>query len=103
MVVKALRPVKEFLDALPHEQRAEIDAVLDDLQNHGLSAPLISMRQIQGKLWEIRVSRNRIFYVMIESDTMVLLHAYKKQSQKAPRHEIETALRRMRELLAEGD
>lgn len=66
MIVKALKPVKDFLDALPHEQQAEIDAVLDDLQDHGLEAPLLSMRQIQGKLWEIRISQNRIFYVMIQ-------------------------------------
>lgn len=99
MLIKALRPVKDYLDALPHEQRAEVDAVLKDLQEHGLLAPLVSMRKTQGKLWEIRTGKTRIFYVMIESDTLVLLHAYKKQSQKAPRHEIETALRRMRELL----
>ncbi|GAN32688.1 phage-related protein [Candidatus Brocadia sinica JPN1] len=30
---------------------------------------------------------------------MVLLHAYKKQSQKAPQHEIETALCRMKDIL----
>lgn len=60
------------------------------------------MRQIQGKLWEIRTQKLRIFYVMIDSETMVLLHAYKKQSQRAPVHEIETARYRMMELL-EGD
>lgn len=103
MIIKALRPVKDFLDMLPRQQQAEIDAVLEDLQNYGLDAPLISMRQIQGKLWEIRIAQTRIFYAMIERDIMVLLHAYKKQSQKAPRHEIETALRRMRELLEGGD
>lgn len=103
MLIKALRPVKDYLDALPHEQRAEVDAVLKDLQEHGLDAPLVSLRKIQGKLWEIRIGKTRIFYVMIEIDTMVLLHAYKKQSQQAPRHEIETALHRMRELLEEED
>lgn len=30
---------------------------------------------------------------------MVLLHAYKKQSQKAPKKEIETAERRMLEVI----
>ena len=59
----------------------------------------VAKRQIQGKLWELRISKTRIFYVMIGSNTMILLHTYKKQSQKAPRHEIETALRRMRDML----
>jgi phage-related protein len=57
------------------------------------------MRQIRGKLWELRISRNRIFYVVLKGDRMVLLHAYKKRGQKAPIREIETALRRMSEVM----
>ena len=99
MVIKVFRHVEECLNDLPKPQRAEVDAILEDLNDFGLKAPLVSMRQIQGKLWELRTSKIRIFYVMVGSNTMVLLHAYKKRSQKAPRHEIETALRRMRDLL----
>lgn len=99
MVIKAFRQVEEFLNDLPKHERAEVDAILEDLKDHGLAAPLVSMRQIRGKLWELRISRTRIFYVMLGSNTMVLLHVYKKQSQKTPHHEIETALRRMRDLL----
>jgi phage-related protein len=89
-------PVAEYVQALPLDERAEIDAVLEDLAAHGLKAPLVSMRQIEGKLWELRIPpRTRIFYVMIEGTRMILLHAYKKQSQKAPPREIETARRRM--------
>ncbi len=97
MIIKALKPVKDFLDQLQKQSRAEVYAVLEDVKEYGLKAPLVSMRQIQGKLWEIRISQTRIFYVMIEREMMILLHAYKKQGQKAPRHEIETALRRMKE------
>ena len=68
------------------------------IEKHGLSAP-VSMRQIRGNLWELRISRTRIFYVIIESYTMILLDAYKKQGQKAPDWEIETALRRMAEFI----
>ncbi|MBI3606666.1 MAG: type II toxin-antitoxin system RelE/ParE family toxin [Nitrospirae bacterium] len=82
------------------DERAEIDAVLEDLATHGLKAPLVSMRQIEGQLWELRVPpRTRIFYVVIEGNRMILLHAYKKQSQKAPPREIETARRRMAEFV----
>jgi len=91
-------PVAGYVRALPVDERAEIDAVLEDLQTYGLKAPLVSMRQIEGKLWELRIPpRTRIFYVVIEGNRMVLLHAYKKQSQKAPAREIETARRRMAE------
>jgi phage-related protein len=80
-------------------ERAQVLAVLEDFRRYGLAAPLVSMRQIRGKLWELRISRPRIFYVVMVGDTMVLLHAYKKQWQKAPTREIETANRRMAEVL----
>ncbi len=54
MIIKGLRQAKDYLDKLPPQPRAEIDAVLEDLQNHGLDAPLVSMRPIEGKLWEMR-------------------------------------------------
>lgn len=103
MVIKVFRSVEDFLNDLPKEERAEVDAILEDLKDHGLAAPLVSMRQIQGKLWELRISRSRIFYVLLGANTMVLLHAYKKQTQRAPRHEIDTALRRMNDLLKSQD
>lgn len=99
MVVRVFRQVEGFLNNLPGRERAEVDAVLEDIKDHGLGAPLVSMRQIEGKLWELRVSQTRIFYVLYGSHTLVFLHAYKKQSRKAPRREIETALRRMRDLV----
>ena len=92
-------PVEDYLKGLPIKEGAEIDAVLESIEQHGLDAPLVSMRQIQRKLWELRVSRNRIFYVVLKRDRMVLLHAYKKRGQKAPVSEIETALRRMSEVM----
>jgi phage-related protein len=57
-------------------------------------------RQIEGKLWEIKVSTHRIFYVVIEREEMVLLHVYKKQGQKLPIKERDIATRRMKELLS---
>ncbi|MEK6657785.1 MAG: type II toxin-antitoxin system RelE/ParE family toxin [Nitrospirota bacterium] len=99
MIISLLRQVSGYIDKLPKEQSAIIYAVLEDIKQYGLQAPLVSMKQIKGKLWEIKISQTRIFYVVIEGNTMVLLHAYKKQGQKAPQHEIETALRRMKDVL----
>jgi phage-related protein len=45
---------------------------------------------------------HRIFYVTVTGPMIVLLHAYKKKSQKAPVQEIETAVRRMKEVLHES-
>jgi phage-related protein len=55
-------PVVDYIRALPIEERTLVDAVLEDVETHGLAAQLVSMRQIEGKLWELRIPpRTRIF------------------------------------------
>jgi phage-related protein len=93
-------PVRDFIDFLPVQDRARIFFDLNLLRQRGINECGISLRHIDGKLWEIRFRLSagyRIFYCFFESD-IYLLHAYKKQSQKAPEHEIETAFRRMKDL-----
>ena len=59
----------------------------------------MTFRQIEGKLWEVRIGPHRVFYVLLLQEEMVLLHAYRKQTQKAPARELELARRRMQEVL----
>jgi phage-related protein len=95
-------PVKEFLESLPKQDEARISYDLLLLKNKGLKVCGLSLRHISGKLWEIKFklsSGYRIFYCMVE-ENLYLLHAYKKQSQKAPGKEITIALKRMKELLS---
>jgi len=73
---------------------------LDEIERRGFDAIRVQFRQIEGKLWEIKVSAHRLLYVAIEREEIVLLHAYKKQGQKFPIKEREIAIRRMKELLS---
>jgi phage-related protein len=85
------------------KDRARILACLKSIEEFGFDCPRVQFRQIKGSLWEIKIKTQsggfRIFYVTVHSKTLVLLHAYKKQSQKAPKKEIEIAERRMIEVL----
>jgi phage-related protein len=93
-------PVLEFVQGLAKPERARLFEALDQVERHGLDAIRVQFRQIEGKLWEIKVSAHRIFYVVIEREEMVLLHVYKKQGQKVPIKERDIAIRRMKELLS---
>ncbi|MDO4515073.1 MAG: type II toxin-antitoxin system RelE/ParE family toxin [Lachnospiraceae bacterium] len=42
-------------------------------------------------MWELRPGNNRVFYFYHKDDTFVLLHHFRKKSQKTPRREIERA------------
>jgi phage-related protein len=93
-------PVLKYILDLPKPERARLFEALDQIERHGLDAVRVQFRQIEGKLWEIKASAHRVFYVVIEKDEMVLLHAYKKQGQKLPLKERDIAIRRMKELLS---
>ena len=98
-------PVREYVSGLPLRDRAAAADALDAIREHGLHAPGVRFKQIRGKLWEFYVeagASHRIFYVVITGPMMVLLHSYKKQSQKAPAREIKIAEHRMKEVLHES-
>lgn len=95
--------VESLIDRLALDDQVIIDSVLKDIRRYGFSAVGCQFRQIEGKLWEIKISTKstgyRIFYAMISQEEMVLLHAYRKQGQKAPKHELEVARKRLKEAL----
>ncbi len=74
-------------------------SLLASIEELGFSGAAAHVRQIEGKLWEVKVSRHRVFYVSIAGPEMVLLHAYKKQGQKAPGRELDVARQRAKEIL----
>ncbi|MFM8454845.1 MAG: type II toxin-antitoxin system RelE/ParE family toxin [Gammaproteobacteria bacterium] len=97
------KPVLDFIEKLPIEEQARILGCLKNIEELGFDCPRVMFRQIKGKLWEIKIqtvnSGYRIFYVTIMKNIMVLLHSYKKQSQKAPLKEINVSEKRMIEVL----
>lgn len=97
-------PVQEFIKSLQKKDRVKILACLKSIEDLGFNTPRVQFRQIRGKLWEIKIhtpnSGYRIFYVARCNNVLILLHAYKKQSQKAPNQEIMVAEKRMLEVLA---
>lgn len=100
---KTRQPVYEFIVRLPLEDRAKILGCLKNVEDLGFNSPRVVFRQIQGKLWEIKIKSVsggfRIFYSVMKEDTLILLHAYRKKSQKAPLKEIAVAMKRMLEAI----
>jgi phage-related protein len=50
-------------------------------------------------VWELRPGNNRIFYFCSCDNTFILLHSFRKKTQKTPRREIEKALRERNDYL----
>lgn len=93
-------PVEEYIDKIDNkEERAELLSALKGIQEYGTDAVGVEFRHIAGKLWEIKIRAHRVFYVVMEGNEMILLHAYLKKTRKAPAREIETAKQRMKQLM----
>lgn len=94
-------PPLEFIEDLPVMEQAKIRNVLRFLREFGTHLGMPHAGPIQGRLWELRPGGIRLFYFAYIGQQFVILHGYRKQSQKAPDREIEIALRRMEELINE--
>lgn len=93
-------PILDYIRDLSKLERARLLEALNQVEQYGFDAVRAQFRQIEGKLWEIKISAHRVFYVLVEREEMVLLHAYKKQGQKLPLKEREMAIKRMKEVLS---
>jgi phage-related protein len=96
---------EKFIDGLSKLDRAIILAVFQDISQHGLKAKGCDFRQIEGKLWEVKIRAStggyRFFYVLLSQSHLHVLHSYKKQGQKAPARDLDLARKRLKEILSE--
>jgi phage-related protein len=94
-------PVREWLKALPGEDRKIIGEDIKDVEfSWPIGMPLC--RSIGAGLWEVRseLTQNRIVRVLfcVHQGRMVLLHAFIKKTQKTLASDRDLALKRMREI-----
>lgn len=93
-------PVREWLKALPIEERRVIGEEIKAVQ-FGWPIGMPLLRKLGSDFWEIRVrlsGRVARVFVTIEGNTLVLLHGFIKKDQKIPQHELELARTRLLEL-----
>jgi len=91
--------ILEYIDNLPKSEKFVAYAIRQKLKIKGLNAlDELNTRQLKGKLWEIKFSQNRLMYVVADKDNMYIVHACKKQKDKAEKFEMQTAISRAKQL-----
>ena len=87
----------EYVDDLPDALRAEILDTRQLIREKGSAAfQLLETRQLYKKIWEIKISQERIMYVIKDQESVYFLHICKKQKGKAEKQELEKAKKRAR-------
>lgn len=95
--------MEEFITSRSKADQARFAEVMVGLEEFGLSYSRVQFKPLRGKLWEIKFKAQdgsyRILYVLVKTNEMVILHTFRKTSQKTPLHELEIAEKRMKEVL----
>lgn len=72
-------------------QYKQIVLYIQLLQDNGTRLSENVTKHLMDGIWELRPGNNRVFYFCWRGDRFVLLHQFRKKSQKTPRREIERA------------
>ncbi len=93
--------VKDFIRNQDNITKAKVARIIDLLTIYGPNLGLPYSRNMKNGLYELRImgkSSIRIFYIFMIEKKIILLHGFKKKSQKTPKNEIEIARKRQKEL-----
>jgi phage-related protein len=92
-------PALDYINSLPPRDKVKVSNILRLLEEFGTALAMPHARRIEGRLWELRPGDNRLFYCLHDGKQFVILHGFRKKTMQTPEKEIQTALRRMNELL----
>lgn len=94
-------PVGDFLDK-NKETKIKVSIIIKNIIEFGLVSVIPHIKKLSGyPLWEIRIlgkDSARIIYANKTKDKIILLHAFKKKTNKTPLKEINIALNRFKKL-----
>lgn len=95
------KPVEEFINSLEEKAQNKIVRTLELLEEFGIRLGHPHAKKLTGtSLWELKILGSdsiRIFYVAKEQKHFLLLHGFKKKSQKTDKKQIKIAIKRLQE------
>ena len=74
-------------------QHKQASLYIELLQQNGTRLNENITKHFEDGIWELRPGNNRVFYFFFQDNTFVLLHQFRKKTQKTPKREIEKAKR----------
>jgi len=91
------------IERLPVDMRARLVRFSQIISSVGLDRlPSEAVKHLEGKLWELRIRGSagisRAIYVTAVGKRVVIVRVFVKKSQKTPKHELELARERARDV-----
>jgi phage-related protein len=98
------KPVKVFINEQEGSTQVKIIRLLEHMEEFGTRVGAPHVKKLVGtELWELRIlgaNNIRIFYIAVEQQTFLMLHGFKKKTQKTEKKEIRLAEERLSEYRA---
>jgi phage-related protein len=94
------KPIELFILSQNAATQAKTARQIDLLEKHGHLLGMPHSKKLHSDIYELRIrgqNELRILYCF-KKKGIYLLHIFKKQTQKTPKRELETALKRLREI-----
>ena len=101
--------IKDFLEQLRLKRKFNKDAriqfqqisfYIQLLQENGTRLSQNILKPLKDGIWELRPGSNRVLFFFYDGKTYVLLHHFRKKSQKIPHREIERAIAEKEDYIA---
>ena len=72
-------------------QHKQVAQYIQFLADHGTRLDENITKHLDDDIWELRPGNNRVLFFYFKDDTFVLLHHFRKKTQKTPKREIDKA------------
>lgn len=101
---KGNSPVRDYTnelalkkDKISAAKSKKINYCFEKLAENGTRSGEKFVKHIEGEIWELRPIPDRILFAAWIENSFVLLHQFRKDTQKTPRSEIEKAKRELKD------
>ena len=87
--------IEEYFKNTTQYEQAEYYKIKNEIETKGYQAfSQLNTRKLYEKLWEIKISQNRIMYVIVDVENVYFIHACKKKKGKTEKYELDKAIKR---------
>ena len=94
-----LQELKQKTDKDSRVRARKMQDYINLLREQGTRIGKPVVKHIEGDIWELRPTRDRVFFVAVHNDGFYLLHAFEKKTQRTPEREKQLARDEYKDLL----
>lgn len=87
--------VQLFIESLEAPNKARVVRYLELVREYGFALSSQFIKKLSPCIWELRPGNVRLLFGRLDGDLIIVVHGFKKQSQKTPKKELSVVMARM--------